>query len=88
MGPSDRAWRAIKRMFELLKRCRSPLRRKTLYAVAFELGRLVAEGELSADFAIETYFTARNIDSSDGKCTAQDIGEKFKVAFWHGRHGS
>ena len=83
--PSDKAWRAIKRMFELLDGCPKPGgdgRHLTLTKVAFELACLVIECEVPRALARAAYFkAAEGISNYDGKYDAADIERRFDDAF-------
>jgi hypothetical protein len=81
---SDKAWSAIKRIFEKLKSCpkgNDRGRHKELRDAAWELVHLAAEGELTLDLARESYFiAAEGINNSDGKYDAAAIQERWDDA--------
>lgn len=83
--PSDKAWKAIRRMFELLDGCPKPGgggRHETMNRVAWELAKLVNECEVPGGVAREAYFAAvKGINNSDGKYDAADIARRVDDAF-------
>jgi hypothetical protein len=83
--PTDRAWKAIRRAFELLDGCPKPGgdgRHKTLTKVAYELCCLVAEGEVPRALARDAYFeAAEGINNYDGKYDAAAIERRLDDAF-------
>jgi hypothetical protein len=83
--PTDKAWRAIKRMFELLDGCPKPGgdgRHVTLTKVAYELACLVTECEVPRALARDAYFkAAEGISNYDGKYDAADIERRLDDAF-------
>jgi hypothetical protein len=83
--PSDKAWKAIRRAFELLDGCPKPGgdgRHKTLTKVAYELACLVNEGEVPRALARDAYFeAAEGISNYDGKYDAAAIERRLDDAF-------
>jgi hypothetical protein len=79
---SDKAWLAIRRVFEMLDGCSSPWRHKTLTRAAWELVNLVNEGELTKRMATKAYLkAAKGIDNSDGKYDREAINRRLRDAF-------
>jgi hypothetical protein len=82
---SDKAWRAIQRIFEKLDGCGiAPKignfgRFETLRKSAWELAHLVADGELSETLAKEAFLTAaKGIHNADGKYN--DLEDRWQSA--------
>jgi hypothetical protein len=87
---SEKAWLAIKRIFEMLDGCpkagcedtKGGSRHYTLTAVAWELVHLVAECELTEELARKAYWEAASgINNSDRKYSAADIQRRLDDAF-------
>jgi hypothetical protein len=87
---SEKAWLAIKRIFDMLDGCpkagcedtKGGSRHYTLTAVAWELAHLVAECELTEELARKAYWEAASgINNSDKKYGAADIQRRLDDAF-------
>jgi hypothetical protein len=82
LDTSDKAWGAIRRAFAALDGCGSGRRHRTLNKAAWELARLVNEGELSRELACKAFLEAAGgIDNSDGEYDAAAIERRVNDAF-------
>jgi hypothetical protein len=82
---SEKAWIAIRRIFEMLDGCPKPGgggRHKTLTRAAWELANLVAERELPKRLAFKAYLqAAKGINNSDNKYDRAAIKRRCRDAF-------
>jgi len=82
LDTSKKAWTAMRRVFAALDGCTTGRRHATLNKTAWELARLVVEGELPEALARKAFLkAAASIDNSDGRYDAALLSRHIDDAF-------